>query len=231
MPAAMPAAVLLLLLLLASLHVSAAAAATASLVGHGVDERANGTATFSLSEREREGIGRLFAAVDGDDDGSVDVIELRTFLRFLDDENAEDGATDDDDDDDDDAAAAKLFAAHDVDGDARLSAAEFQSALVRWSSEMEEASAEFYLTLVPIRPRSRGERRSLKTTTTTPNRSPSRPTADPPRRARAVPADYRPWRDREEHRSTRAGGRRGARCVLSHTGPHTTAFGEVNADP
>ena len=67
MPAAMPAAVLLLLLLLASLHVSAAAAATASLVGHGVDERANGTATFSLSEREREGIGRLFAAVDGDD--------------------------------------------------------------------------------------------------------------------------------------------------------------------
>ena len=50
MPAAMPAAVLLLLLLLASLHVSAAAAATASLIGHGVDERANGTATFSLSE-------------------------------------------------------------------------------------------------------------------------------------------------------------------------------------
>jgi hypothetical protein len=206
MPAAMPAAVLLLLLLLASLHVSAAAAATASLIGHGVDERANGTATFSLSEREREGIGRLVAAVDGDDDGSVDVIELRTFLRFLDDENAEDGATDDDDDDDDDAAAAKLFAAHDVDGDARLSAAEFQSALVRWSSEMVEASAE------------------KKTTTTTPNRSPSRATADPPRRARAVPADYRPWRDREEHRSTRAGGRRGARRVLSHTGPHTTAF-------
>jgi hypothetical protein len=152
----MPAAAVLLLLLLASLHVSAAAAATASLIGHGVDERANGTATFSLSEREREGIGRLFAAVDGDDDGSVDVIELRTFLRFLDDENAEDGATDDDDDDDDDAAAAKLFAAHDVDGDARLSAAEFQSALVRWSSEMVEASAE------------------KKTTTTTPNRSPRR---------------------------------------------------------
>ena len=147
----MPAAAVLLLLLLASLHVSAAAAATASLIGHGVDERANGTATFSLSEREREGIGRLFAAVDGDDDGSVDVIELRTFLTFLDDENAEDGGAADADADDDDA----------------------------------ETRAE------------------KKTTTPCPHPT---ATADPPRRARAVPADYRPWREREGER--RAGASR-----------------------
>ena len=106
-----------------------------------MDERANGpddVLAVVARESARASVG-CPTAVDGADDGSVDVIELRTFLRFLDDENAEDGATDDDDDDDDDAAAAKLFAAHDVDGDARLSAAEFQSALVRWSSEMEEA--------------------------------------------------------------------------------------------
>jgi len=98
---------------------------------------ARGTANYALSGTERDGLGQLFAKVDADGDGGVDLLEFQAFLEAM--------ARDDDQltvaikakSTGEGAAAVRLlFGSEDEDGNGRLSRREFDAALVAWSAEV-----------------------------------------------------------------------------------------------